>query len=110
MNQTVTKISGGISTGISPAGAAAANILSGAFRPAFGARINAMWSAYRAWRNRRLAVRELSAMPDALLRDIGIERWQIRNVVYNCGARPAALREHRAASRETARFDAKKAA
>ena len=100
MNQSITQ---------TPAAPAAATILTGAFRPAFGARIHAMWSAYKTWRNRRLAVRELSAMPDSLLRDIGIERWQIRDVVYHCGTRPAAAWRG-AAVCETARFDAKKAA
>ncbi|MGR3984863.1 MAG: DUF1127 domain-containing protein [Gammaproteobacteria bacterium] len=98
---------------IKPAGeAATANILSGAFRPAFNARLAAMWSAYKTWRNRHLAVRELSAMPDALLRDIGIERRQIRDVVYNCGARPEALHAggRRAAVCEAAPRETQKAA
>lgn len=48
------------------------------------------WAMLRAWHNRRIAVRELSAMPDALLRDIGIERYQIRAAVN--GAYPAIIR------------------
>lgn len=48
------------------------------------------WASLRAWHNRRVAVRELSAMPDALLRDIGIERYQIRAAVR--GAYPGIIR------------------
>lgn len=48
------------------------------------------WAALRAWNNRRIAVRELSAMPDAQLRDIGIERYQIRDAVN--GAYPSIVR------------------
>ncbi|MDD9822812.1 MAG: DUF1127 domain-containing protein [Gammaproteobacteria bacterium] len=48
------------------------------------------WAALRAWNNRRIAVRELSAMPDAQLRDIGIERYQIRDAVN--GAYPDLIR------------------
>jgi len=48
------------------------------------------WAALRAWHNRRVAVRELSAMPDAQLRDIGIERYQIRDAVN--GAYPDLIR------------------
>lgn len=39
------------------------------------------WAAFRGWNNRRIAIRELNAMPDALLRDIGIERYQIPDAV-----------------------------
>ena len=50
------------------------------------------WAALKKWQNRRVAIRELSAMPDALLRDIGIERCQIKDAVHNFGKRPAVLR------------------
>ncbi len=33
------------------------------------------------WRRRRVAIRELSAMPDALLQDIGVDRGRIPDVV-----------------------------
>ncbi len=39
----------------------------------------------QAWNRRRLAIRELQAMPDSLLRDLGIERYEIRDVVLNGG-------------------------
>ena len=54
------------------------NIIHTRFRP--GALPRA-WTALRSWNNRRMAIRELSAMPDALLRDIGIERFQIKDAV-----------------------------
>lgn len=38
-------------------------------------------AASRDWNNRRKAVRELYAMPDRLLRDLGIDRAQIPYVV-----------------------------
>jgi len=57
---------------------AASNIIHTRFRP--GA-LSRACTALRSWNNRRMAVRELSAMPDALLRDIGIERYQIKDAV-----------------------------
>ena len=75
-----------------PPTAPAVTVLGGAFRPAPLARLAAVWSAFKAWRVRRLAMRELRAMPDWLLRDIGIERARIREAVCNSGARPANLR------------------
>ena len=75
-----------------PSNAPAVTVIGGAFRSAPVARLAAIWSVFKAWRNRRLAVRELRAMPDWLLRDIGIERAWIREAVRNSGARPANLR------------------
>ncbi len=37
--------------------------------------------------NRRIAIRTLQSMPNELLRDIGIERHQIKDVVTNFGTR-----------------------
>ena len=39
-----------------------------------------------AWNKRRAAIRELRAMPDVLLQDIGIERYQIAEVVNGSGS------------------------
>ncbi len=39
----------------------------------------------QAWYRNRLAIQELQAMPDVLLRDIGIERYQIAEVVKKGG-------------------------
>jgi uncharacterized protein YjiS (DUF1127 family) len=44
-------------------------------------------NAIREWRKRRQAVRELSAMPDYLLNDIGIERHAINDVVHGLQTR-----------------------
>ena len=41
----------------------------------------------RAWNDRRIAVRQLSAMSNRLLQDIGIERYEISEAVR----RPAGL-------------------
>jgi len=40
----------------------------------------------RSWYLRRQAIRELQAMPDSLLRDLGIERFQIVDVVNSPGS------------------------
>ena len=58
------------------------NVVKGVFRP------NILIRAARrliAWNQRRLAVRELNAMSDTLLRDLGIERYQISDVVNRKG-------------------------
>ncbi len=46
-------------------------------------RLSKTWAAMKTWNDRRIAIRELRAMPDVLLRDIGIERYQIKEVVTN---------------------------
>ena len=61
------------------------NVIRGLFRPTM---LSRGWAALKGWRNRRVAIRELNAMPDALLRDIGIERYQIKNAVNNFAKRP----------------------
>ena len=42
---------------------------------------SAGWSAYAAWRERRAAVRELAALDDRTLRDLGLTRSEIEYVV-----------------------------
>ncbi len=54
------------------------NIVSGQFHRNFLIRMINRW---QAWNRRRQAIRELRAMPDVLLRDIGIQRHEIENVV-----------------------------
>ena len=58
------------------------NVVRGSFRRNL---IRRMIGKIRVWNQRRQAVRELSAMPDSLLRDLGIERFQISDVVYQTG-------------------------
>jgi uncharacterized protein YjiS (DUF1127 family) len=58
------------------------NIVKGAFRPNSLVR---MLQRVQAWNQRRVAIRELNAMSDSLLRDLGIERYQISDVVNRTG-------------------------
>ena len=67
-------------------------------RPAPVVRLAVVWRAFKTWRSRRLAMRELRALPDSLLRDIGVERGAIHEAVFNSGARPANLRVSPASS------------
>lgn len=60
------------------------NITHGAFRPNLFSR---MLATVKNWRNRHKAIRELNAMSDALLADIGIQRHQIKDAVNNRVAR-----------------------
>jgi uncharacterized protein YjiS (DUF1127 family) len=50
------------------------------------------WSAYAAWCERRRAVRELSALDDRTLKDIGINRSEIDSVIYGWGSAPTSER------------------
>ncbi len=43
----------------------------------------------RAWRKRRLAIRELERLDDHLLADIGLDRGQIRFVIDGLAGAPA---------------------
>ena len=45
-----------------------------------------LWGKLLAWNERRIVVRQLNAMPDRLLSDIGIERYEISAVVSRPGA------------------------
>ena len=58
------------------------NVVHGQFQRNFLVRVV---NRLQAWNRRRLAIRELQAMPDSLLRDLGIERYEIRDVVLNGG-------------------------
>ncbi len=58
------------------------NVVSGNFRRPLVLRLV---GRLKAWNRRRLAVRELQAMSDYLLRDLGIERFQISDAVKNSG-------------------------
>ena len=58
------------------------NVVSGSFRKSFVAR---SIERFLAWNQRRLAIRELESMSDTFLKDIGIERYQIRDMVNQSG-------------------------
>ena len=44
-----------------------------------------VFNGLRQWRNRQVAIRELSALDDRLLRDIGIARGEIGSIVSGTG-------------------------
>jgi len=48
-------------------------------------------SGYAAWRERRRAFRELAALDDRMLKDIGVSRWEIESAV--CGRDATRLRD-----------------
>lgn len=60
-----------------------ANVISGSFRRNWVVRI---LSGIRNWHLRQRAMQELAAMPDSLLNDLGISRYQIADVVNQRGA------------------------
>jgi uncharacterized protein YjiS (DUF1127 family) len=43
--------------------------------------ISLAWRGYRRWRLRRIAIRHLETVDDYLLRDVGINRFDIHGVV-----------------------------
>ena len=45
-----------------------------------------VWARVARWHDRRCAVQQLKAMDDHELRDLGIDRDQIRTVVYGMAA------------------------
>ncbi len=58
-----------------------ADIGGGASLPALGSRVLRLGQALSAWRRRRAAIGELSALSDHALKDIGLHRGEIRSVV-----------------------------
>ncbi|NKB78010.1 MAG: DUF1127 domain-containing protein [Gammaproteobacteria bacterium] len=59
------------------------NVFQGRFRKSF---VERMFDQFKEWNNRRQAIQQLNMMSDSFLRDIGIERYQISDVVNQKGA------------------------
>ena len=59
-----------------------ADIGGGASPQALEGRVLGLGQALNTWRKRRAAVRELSALSDRMLQDIGLHRGEIRSVVH----------------------------
>lgn len=49
--------------------------------------MNSVIESLRRWQERRTAIRQLAAMPDHLLHDIGVERGNIQTIVSGLQAR-----------------------
>ncbi len=58
------------------------NIIQGAFERGVFTR---MADKFQVWNERRVAIRQLNAMPDRLLQDIGINRYDITAAVNKSG-------------------------
>ncbi len=59
-----------------------ADIGGGASLQALESRVSRLGQTLNTWRKRRAAVRELSALSDHMLKDIGLHRGEIRSVVH----------------------------
>jgi len=59
------------------------NVIHSSFRRGITKRLI---SRIKYWNERRKAIRQLTAMSDRLLQDIGIERHEIHEAVYQSGA------------------------
>ena len=59
------------------------NVLQGRFRKTAFKRA---LERFKTWYDRHQAIKQLEMMPDSYLRDIGIERYQISDVVNQKGA------------------------
>jgi uncharacterized protein YjiS (DUF1127 family) len=58
----------------------------------FGQALTAVVAAFRGWREQRSAMRTLSNMSDAMLKDIGLTRGEISDLVAN--GRPDVVHRH----------------
>src|SRR6266566_1599160 len=85
--------------------AAAASALIRAVAAATIAAARKWWRAYALWRERKAAVRELHALDDRTLRDIGVNRSEIEWVVY--GRDATRLRDASIAANRSRRHDAR---
>lgn len=102
------------STSRSYGGRTVSNIRHASFRPNvfFNNLFSRALTTVQNWRNRRIAVRQLRAMPTALLRDIGIERHQIIDVVHGLDvhAEIHSLPKQNSKNSHTGRHEIKRAA
>ncbi len=82
-----------------------ADIGGGASLPALGNRVLRLGQALSVWRRRRAAIRELSALSDHTLKDIGLHRGEIRSVVHEMTRAAAPARRQAPVSRRPALAD-----
>jgi len=94
-----------ISSGVRALRAAAASALLGAAAETAVTTARKWWRAYALWRERSRAVRELRALDDRTLRDIGVNRSEIEWVVY--GSDATRLRDASIAANRCRRRDAR---
>ncbi len=80
-----------------------ADIAGGVSLPALGSRVLRLGQALSIWRRRRAAVRELSALSDHTLKDIGLHRSEIRSVVHELTRAAAPAQRPTPVSRRPAR-------
>jgi uncharacterized protein YjiS (DUF1127 family) len=94
-----------IGGGVRALRAAAASALLGAAAETAVTTVGKWWRAYALWRERKRAVRELRALDDRTLRDIGVSRSEIEWVVY--GRDETRLRDASIAANRSRRRDAR---
>src|SRR5262245_42877074 len=92
-----------IAGGVRALRAAALSALIRAVAEATIATAGKWWRAYALWRERKAAVRQLRALDDRTLRDIGVNRGEIDWVVY--GRDATRLRDARIAANRSRRRD-----
>jgi uncharacterized protein YjiS (DUF1127 family) len=97
-----------IGGGVRALRAAAVSALLGAAAETAVTTARKWWRAYAPWRERKAAVRELRALDDRMLRDIGVNRSEIEWVVY--GQDATRLRDASIATNRSRRRDARSGA
>jgi uncharacterized protein YjiS (DUF1127 family) len=97
-----------IAGGVRALRAAAVSALLGAAAETAVTTARKWWRGYALWRERKAAVRELRALNDRTLRDIGVNRSEIEWVVY--GQDATRLRDASIAANRSRRRDARSGA
>ena len=82
-----------------------ADIGGGVSLPALASRILRLGQALSVWHRRRAAIGELSALSDHTLKDIGLNRGEIRSVVHEMTRAAAPARRQTPVSRRPALAD-----